>query len=144
MSDNKIKIAPGQLPRLRVAGKKYDAYKAPIVQGCLNYFPRALEAVALVSKYGADKYSVAYSDQNWRRVDGAIDRYSDALLRHLSAVNFDGEYDPESAHLHLAHAAWNALAILEMTRNVLPALNPNPDLDKLAPHMRERYESKSD
>lgn len=92
-------------------GKKYDNNKAPIVQGCLHYFPNALQAVANVSKFGATKYNVPYSDKNWARLDDAINRYTDALGRHLVATD---TYDPESDLLHAAHAAWDALARLEL------------------------------
>jgi hypothetical protein len=37
-------------------GAKLDAGKSPVWQGLLDYFPRACEAVALVSAGGAAKY----------------------------------------------------------------------------------------
>lgn len=98
----------------RKEGVKLDAGKAPIVQGCFHYFPKALEAVALVSRYGKEKYKVEYSDANWRRVPDGLARYTDALGRHINYEAVDGYYDPESHLLHAAHAAWNALARLEL------------------------------
>jgi hypothetical protein len=95
------------------AGKKYDGGKSPIVQGCLMYFPRALLEIANISKYGAEKYEVAYDDQNWARVEGGLGRYSDAEVRHLLGEFIDGPHDPESQLRHAAHRAWNALAYLE-------------------------------
>lgn len=95
------------------SGKKLDGDKAPIVQGCFNYFAKALKAVAMVSKYGAEKYDVDYEDQNWRRVENGLNRYLDADGRHLLDEAIDGLYDPESNLLHAAHHAWNALARLE-------------------------------
>jgi hypothetical protein len=96
------------------SGKKYDAGKAPLAQGCLGYFRKALEAVATVSAYGAKKYKVAYSEQNWRAVDQARGRYLDAMVRHAAAHAAGETDDPESGLPHLAHAAWNALALLEL------------------------------
>jgi hypothetical protein len=95
-------------------GKKLDQGKSPLLQGCLAYFPKALLAVADVSAYGAKKYNVPYADKNWERVPDATARYSDALARHILAESFDGLVDPESQLKHAAHAAWNALARLEL------------------------------
>lgn len=94
-------------------GKKFDAGKAPIVQGCIHYFPTALAAVAQVSAYGAKKYDVSFSDKNWQRLDNAFNRYTDGLGRHL-ALEGVSAHDDESQLLHAAHAAWNALARLEL------------------------------
>lgn len=97
------------------AGTKLDHDKAPVVQGCLAYFPRAITAVAFVSKYGATKYQVPYSDKNWERVSDGETRYEAAIVRHLLAVHENGsEFDDESGMLHKAHLAWNALATLEL------------------------------
>ena len=95
-------------------GKKFDSDKMPAVQGLINYFPRALLAVAKQSKYGAEKYEVPYSDQNWAKLDGAKERYNDARGRHIIDEAVDGLYDSESHTLHAAAAAWNALAYLEL------------------------------
>lgn len=94
-----------------MTGKKYDGGKAPLWQGCMDYFPDALLAVALISKYGLEKYELEYADHNWKQVEGALPRYLDADGRHLLKVN---DYDPESQMLHAAHHAWNALAALQL------------------------------
>lgn len=93
-------------------GKKYDGGKSPVFQGCLLYFPRALEAVAFVSEFGKEKYEAEYRDQNWREVDDA-DRYQNAKSRHLLAQAKGEVYAGDSRYLHAAHEAWNALAVLE-------------------------------
>src|SRR5262245_55623865 len=95
-------------------GKKYDGGKSPIFQGVFQYFPRALLAVAGISKYGADKYQRSYDDVNWLRVADGFGRYSDALGRHFLGEFVDGPIDPESGNLHAAMVAWNALARLEL------------------------------
>lgn len=95
-------------------GKKWDKGKSPVFQGLFQYFPNALKAISDVSKYGAEKYKLEYSDVNWARVEGGLERYADALSRHL-LDHFSSSTDPESGLLHIAHAAWNALAVLELT-----------------------------
>ncbi|SRR6266404_895306 len=106
------------------AGVKFDAGKAPIAQAFIAYFPRAIQAVANISAFGAKKYNVHYSDQNWSRVDGGPGRYEDALARH-SKDHLQGElYAQDSKLLHAAHRAWNALATLEL---ILRAGTPERD-----------------
>lgn len=97
----------GQTP---AGATKYDAGKAPVLKGAIAYFPRAIESVATVSGFGATKYAWA----GWRHVPNGLDRYSDALVRHLITEAKGEVLDPESGLLHAAHAAWNALARLEL------------------------------
>ncbi|MES9299123.1 dATP/dGTP diphosphohydrolase domain-containing protein, partial [Cutibacterium acnes] len=90
-------------------GMKYDGGKARMAllfDGC----PNALEAVGQVLTFGAQKYA-AHSCQT---VPEGEERYKSALLRHLLAVGKGEAIDPESNLHHLAHAACNALFILEL------------------------------
>ena len=97
-------------------GKKFDVGKAPLAQGFWQYFGKAAAGIAFISEYGAKKYKVAYSEQNWRKVDNAKGRYADALLRHLKA-HLEGEVlDPESGKPHVDHMAWNAMALSELEK----------------------------
>jgi hypothetical protein len=98
----------------RAAGKKLDSGKAPVAQGFVAYFGKAMEAIARISEYGSKKYAVPYSDQNWRRVDDAQGRYADALMRHLAKHLKGEELDPESGKPHLDHAGWNVCALIEL------------------------------
>lgn len=76
----------------------------------LGGFSRSLLEVSRVGTYGAEKYS----DDGWVVVPDGERRYRDAMLRHLLA-DYSGEVnDPESGLLHAAHAAWNALAVLDL------------------------------
>lgn len=101
-------------------GKKYDDGKPPVVRGMLHYFPRAIKEVAKCSLGGKLKYDVAYSDQNWSRVEDGEGRYIDACGRHLLAMSTEGEFDLEMQRCvnldiyHAAQVAWNALAHLEL------------------------------
>lgn len=91
--------------------QKHDAGKAPMWRGLMCYFPRALRWVARVSQFGNDKY---HEWGGWTKVEDAQRRYADALGRHLAHYAAGETLDPESGLPHLAHAAWNALAILEL------------------------------
>jgi hypothetical protein len=91
-------------------GAKLDAGKPCLYRGAINYFPRAIAAVASVSTFGASKYAW----KGWETVPEGFERYSDAMVRHLIAEGKDEVLDSDSGLLHAAHAAWNALARLEL------------------------------
>ena len=94
----------------RQAGAKLDADKSPVLRGAVQYFPRALLVVADISEYGATKYAW----KGWMSVPDGVERYGDALMRHLIAEATDGPVDPSTDLLHAAQVAWNALARLEL------------------------------
>ena len=73
-------------------------------------FPLALEEVGRVGTYGAHKDS----DHGWKTVPNGVERYTDAMYRHLLAESSGEAVDDASQLLHSAHAAWNALARLEL------------------------------
>lgn len=73
-------------------------------------FARALMAVAEVATYGAEKYTA----HGWVHVPNGIERYTDAMHRHLLAEAAGDKLDHESGLTHAAHAAWGALARLEL------------------------------
>jgi len=89
---------------------KYDTGKAPIFKGGLGYFPTAIEAASTVSNFGATKYAW----NGWRYVPNGIDRYTDAMVRHLAAEAKGEVLDPESGLPHAWHTLWNALARVEL------------------------------
>lgn len=94
-------------------GAKLDAGKAAVWQGLLDYFPRACQAVAEVSTLGAKKYAW----KGWEVVPDGINRYGNALGRHILAESIEGLYDsgPKGiGTLHASQVAWNALARLEL------------------------------
>ena len=93
----------------KAAGAKLD-YGKPDLDLVLGVFSKALIAVSQVGTYGADKYSRS----GWLAVPNGIRRYSSALWRHYISA-YTEEKDRDTDLLHLAHAAWNALAILELT-----------------------------
>lgn len=89
-------------------GTKYDQGK-PRASLVLGGFHRALLEVSKVGTFGANKYS----DNGWKAVPNAHQRYSDAMLRHWLAEATE-DIDSESGLSHAAHLAWNALARLEL------------------------------
>jgi hypothetical protein len=91
-------------------GAKLDAGKSAMFRGLLAYFPRACESVAAVSTFGATKYAW----KGWESVPDGVERYSDALVRHLAKEGTGEAKDPDSGFLHAAHTAWNSLARLEL------------------------------
>lgn len=98
-------------------GAKLDSGKSPILRGALGYFPRALLAVSDVSAFGAAKYLW----KGWESVPDGVNRYGDALVRHLAYESTGEHYDGDSKLLHASHAAWNALARLELILKERPA-----------------------
>lgn len=89
---------------------KYDAGKSPIFKGCLAYFPRAMEGIATISSFGATKYAW----NGWLHVPDGVDRYTNALVRHLTAEGKGQILDEESRLPHHLHALWNAAARSEL------------------------------
>lgn len=95
------------------AGAKLDQGKNRLGLVLLA-FSRALQEVGKVGTYGANKYT----DNGWIEVPQGEQRYTDALLRHLMKEATGEPLDPDTNLSHAAHAAWNALARLDlMIRN---------------------------
>ena len=82
---------------------------APVHTGCMLYFPDALMAVARVSKKGNDKHNPG-EPLHWAR--GKSMDQSDCVARHELSPD---RVDPESGESERAHAAWRALADLQLS-----------------------------
>lgn len=81
----------------------------------LGAFYSGLADIAHVSAFGAQKYGL----NNWQLCED-LDRYRNALARHVFAY-LSGEWlDPESGKPHLAHAGWNCLALMWFKTNEKP------------------------
>ena len=87
-------------------GTKYDSGK-PRIAEMVGDFKEPLLAICKVWEFGADKYEKS----NWKKVDNAIDRYTNAMMRHL-LEEVDSPIDSESGLHHAIHVAWNAIARL--------------------------------
>ena len=79
----------------------------------LGGFAPALEEVGKIGTFGANKYT----PDGWKEVENGYERYKDALYRHLLRHEAGEELDPESGLPHLAHMAWNALAIITISKS---------------------------
>lgn len=91
-------------------GVKYDGGK-PAAGWLLEVFPNALMCLGKVIRKGQEKYP---NPNNWKYLEQAEIRYRDALMRHLLKKYGGQSTDEETGLSHLAHAAWNALALLEL------------------------------
>lgn len=92
-----------------MTGKKFDEGKPRV---SLIIMSKALLEVAKVGTFGAQKYG----DHNFRS-GMKWSRLVDAALRHLFAYLSGERIDHESGLSHLAHIAWNIMALLEFELN---------------------------
>lgn len=91
---------------------KFDGGKAPVYQGFLNRFPRAILGVAMVSEYGFRKYGTF---DGWEKVPNGLNRYTDAKGRHGLLQSIEGPYDIADSGLpHALQDLWNSLARAEL------------------------------
>lgn len=91
-------------------GLKYDNGK-PLVGDVLQIFGKAIMAVGECVLEGQKKYPTI---DNWKKVDNAQQRYTNALIRHLIKHLSGQEIDEDSGLKHIQHVAWNALAICQL------------------------------
>lgn len=96
----------------------------PVHQGFIVYFPRAIRAVARLSKLGNDKHNPG-EPLHWSRNKSTDHR--DCIARHLLDVGtWDTTSYPEPV-LHATELAWRAMANLEIELETLEnATKPNP------------------
>lgn len=80
--------------------------ESPMARGVLDYFPRALMAVANVSFVGNEQHNPG-QPMHWAK-DKSTD-HADCILRHLAER---GTVDDDGLR-HSAKVAWRALALLE-------------------------------
>ena len=99
------------IKQLHLPGMKYDEGK-PNLSLVFGGFNKALLDVGYIGTFGARKYT----PNGWKDVENLYERYSSALLRHMFAAmspRVKDIYDNETGRLHIAHVAWNALALTE-------------------------------
>jgi hypothetical protein len=86
-------------------GLKYDTGKIQY-----SLIPAtALKGLAMVLTHGANKYG----PYNWKLVT-PVERYYDALLRHLEAVREGQWIDEDSGLPHMDHVMCNAVFLKEL------------------------------
>lgn len=108
---NRIQYGQGESDPDGIAQHEHGAKTDSGKPDCslLLMFGRALEAVAEVGTFGAEKYTRG----GWQGVCDGIHRYTAALLRHLFKEHYE-EYDMDLPVKHAAQVAWNSLARLEL------------------------------
>ena len=114
---------PGRyIDRLDSASRK----QYPMATGFLDYFPDAAAAVSHVSWLGNEKHNQG-QPLHWAR--GKSSDQADCLMRHHSARHsVDPGYpnDALAKVLHLAEAAWRAMAQLQIAMEETYALERAP------------------
>lgn len=99
-------VVEGQ-SRPMITDNSTERKRTPIWSGVLQYFPRAMAAVARVSYKGNEKHNKG-EPLHWAR--GKSMDQEDAILRHM--INpYERDEDGE---LHIVHVAWRALAAAEL------------------------------
>lgn len=100
--------------------------QTPMWSGLMQYFPKALAAVARVSWKGNEKHNPG-EPLHWAR--GKSMDQEDCIIRHM--IN---PYEPdEDGELHIVHAAWRALAAAELALE-RPRMEGPADAPGLAQH----------
>lgn len=107
ITDSRVECDPNGVAQ-HSPGAKLDAGKV-MPSLILTDMSRAVLAVAEVATFGANKYTKG----GWLHVTNGQERYRDAADRHRLKQGFE-LYDPDSELLHLAHEAWNVLALLQL------------------------------
>lgn len=79
---------------------------------------KEIEDIVRVYTAGAAKYG----DNNWQNLDNGLERYKAALLRHLVEFEKGNTTDEETGCAHLAQCAWNAIAMLYLSKKEKPSL----------------------
>lgn len=79
-----------------------------------------IEDIVKVYTEGANKYG----DNNWKHLENGYQRYKGAMLRHLVEYEKGTEFDEETGCRHLAQVAWNAIAMLYLSKQ---KSTDNPD-----------------
>lgn len=100
MTKEEIKKSPVAL-RFNNGKLRYDLLDAYAIQ----------ELVRVFSK-GAEKYE----DGNWLKGGMKTSVMLASLKRHIAAFELGEDIDPETGCHHMAHAAWNALAVVTYSK----------------------------
>lgn len=72
-----------------------------------------IEDIVKVYTAGSKKYG----DNTWQNLPNGLQRYKAALFRHLLEFEKGNEIDNETGCRHLAQVAWNAIAMLWISKH---------------------------
>lgn len=106
-----------------------------------------IEDIVKVYTAGAKKYG----DNNWQYLENGYDRYKAAMFRHLVEYERGNIIDPDTNCAHLAQVAWNAIALLHLSKVNDYILENDPyieevksDTDELVEKLNNRIQEKVD
>ena len=71
-----------------------------------------VEDIVKVYHAGAEKYG----PNMWQNLENGYERYKAAMMRHLVEYEKGNEFDQETGCRHLAQVAWNAIAMLHISK----------------------------
>lgn len=94
-------------PKAILTTDKQTRKEMPIARGVVDYFPRAIAAIANVSFVGNQQHNPG-QEMHWAR--GKSMDHADCIVRHLIER---GTVDDDGLR-HSAKLAWRALALLEL------------------------------
>lgn len=100
---------------------RYNEGKAELAE--ILQFDNALEALAKVMSQGG----VKYEHRNWLKGGKPDAEYLNSAMRHLLSFEQGEFYDQDTGCAHIAHVAWNMLALLRLNHHDAPALDPEFD-----------------
>lgn len=82
--------------------------------------------------------SIKYGDNNWQNLDNGYQRYKAAMLRHLLEYEKGNTVDEDTGCHHLAQVAWNAIAMLWISKHTFRKAT----VEDLSKALDERIEEK--
>lgn len=82
--------------------------------------------------------SIKYGDNNWQNLDNGYQRYKAAMLRHLLEYEKGNTIDEDTGCHHLAQVAWNAIAMLWISKRTFRKAT----VEDLSKALDERIEEK--
>lgn len=113
-----------------------EAKKNDFKDGKLRWDLLPLEEIEdIVEVYTAG--SKKYGDNNWQHLKDGYQRYKAAMFRHLLEYEKGNKVDEETGCQHLAQVAWNAIAMLWMSKHEY-----KPSEDALKKALDERIKEK--
>ena len=82
--------------------------------------------------------SIKYGDNNWQNLENGYQRYKAAMLRHLLEYEKGNTVDEDTGCHHLAQVAWNAIAMLWISKHTFRKAT----VEDLSKALDERIEEK--
>lgn len=82
--------------------------------------------------------SIKYGDNNWQNLENGYQRYKAAMLRHLLEYEKGNTIDKDTDCHHLAQVAWNAIAMLWISKHTFRKAT----VEDLSKALDERIEEK--